>query len=800
MLSAGAHSVASVDALVDVHVTGGSLKLSERSAFESLLELTGGTIELDGSNGFLGDHRLDAFNMTGGTLSGSGRVILPGTSTWSGGTVSGAGTLVVASGASLACSGTVTLDRPLENHGQTTIGSGGFFYLNAGADLSNLNHLTVTAPKTIGAYGGSLENQGTMSVGGSGEILRSGQPGSQYDFLNLGTLRIVSGTLELGGVGHTNSGLIEVESAGTLWMHQGLVHTATATVVGTGTLRNSAGVADFAGGIQFDGVAEITNELRLAGDSTIRELELGPFGSIGGGGDVTVTEVFDGDNGSVLTGGRLILDSGAVATSVNGFSITGYLENRGQLFVDSGSLAGSGGIVNAAGALLEVRNGADGPVGGGSSSFVNAGTYRATGPGMTEIAMVSVENNGSIEVTGGSVTLGHAWGAANSVFVNNGSLTAAAGSQVRLDETTCAVGGTIGGAGDYEFFGDHPSPIDGTFDPSGTVELTGGTTIFAPGSFLPTGDVVVTAGQHTIANVFAPASFTGIERATLELLVPMTFSDLTIGLGTNAGYIDGNSDVTVTGTVQWTAGGPRGTGKFILAAGSLCTTSGSPTIERQLDNHGTLLAQGTLVPNSVTVHNHATGVIELQAGCDVSSYFSPTTLINDGVLRSTGGGLSKAYFSQVTNNGTIQALAGELEFFNDWGAFSFANTGTVDAQAGTIRIKDSWTNAGTLAAAAGAVLRVEGALTLDPSSQVDVGIVSTSSYGVLQTTAALQLAGTLGLVVDGGYVPVSGDTFDVVTFPSATGTFDTITGNDLGGGQTLTESYLADRVRLQVTP
>ena len=74
-----------------------------------------------------------------------------------------------------------------------------------------------------------------------------------------------------------------------------------------------------------------------------------------------------------------------------------------------------------------------------------------------------------------------------------------------------------------------------------------------------------------------------------------------------------------------------------------------------------------------------------------------------------------------------------------------------------------------------------------------------SQHDRLNVTGAAGLDGTLDLELVGGFTPVVGDRFTVMTFGSRSGTFPIVQGNILGGGLTLTPVYSAtDLVLLTV--
>ena len=62
------------------------------------------------------------------------------------------------------------------------------------------------------------------------------------------------------------------------------------------------------------------------------------------------------------------------------------------------------------------------------------------------------------------------------------------------------------------------------------------------------------------------------------------------------------------------------------------------------------------------------------------------------------------------------------------------------------------------------------------------------------------LDGALDVVLVGGFVPNLGDSFQILTYASQTGTFGTITGSDLGNGKKLSATYNTTDVMLLTIP
>ncbi|HSH17021.1 MAG TPA: hypothetical protein VLD18_13355, partial [Verrucomicrobiae bacterium] len=98
-------------------------------------------------------------------------------------------------------------------------------------------------------------------------------------------------------------------------------------------------------------------------------------------------------------------------------------------------------------------------------------------------------------------------------------------------------------------------------------------------------------------------------------------------------------------------------------------------------------------------------------------------------------------------------------------------------------------------------LQLTGQFTMEPGAilQVTIGIgVDRKGSGRLTVANHAALAGELKVLKGGGYTPVAGDAFEIVTAGSLAETFDTFSGLDLGNGLTVQVEASAQSVVLRV--
>ena len=81
---------------------------------------------------------------------------------------------------------------------------------------------------------------------------------------------------------------------------------------------------------------------------------------------------------------------------------------------------------------------------------------------------------------------------------------------------------------------------------------------------------------------------------------------------------------------------------------------------------------------------------------------------------------------------------------------TFANSGTLDAQSGTIRIAGPYTQTG---------------------GTMNFGITSLAYFGRIAFSAGAPITGTLSVNFNGGYFPSAGDSFPLMTYVTHTGAF-----------------------------
>ena len=654
------------------------------------------------------------------------------------------------------------------NHGSAFAGStlsvGPSGTLNDNGDLtiggSLTNSGTINDNGAVAISGGSLTNTatGTITIG-SGRTLNVmsippyGASFTQNGTLNgPGTLALNGGTLTLG---------VNLSTA-----DLGLTVSGVAINNGTGTLTNAAG--------HTLAITESIINAALVNQGTL--LEQGTSGRIGG--------AFNNAAGATLR----VQNSLQVSS---GFTNAGAIElNGGGLYVSSGTLTNTGFISTT-----------------GSSAFLqlvldNQGTL-TVGANQGFQPYGACTNSGTINVSGGDLTL------LSSSF--NGSLTNAATGII-----TIGSGRTFndGGGG----FSGIPFTQNGTLSGPGTLALNGGstltlgvnlstaglgltisgTTINGTGTLTnATGQTLPISGASTIntalvnqgtlvttGNTTLGGAFSNVVGATLQV-----GSILNAGSFTNAGAIVLSGLLSIplltnTGTISTVAGGAT----FSAALdnqGSL--TVGSDTlffIASALTNSGTVNVNGgdlRFVPFSGPLTNTAAGTITIGSGRTLTAAsftnFSGGTL--GGGTYNVAGTFQFDNAAIVTNAATIVLDGASARIIDqsshDALAGTFAvNTGSFSLLHGAaLTTAGDFENDGILTIGPGSTFSVSGNFTQGSAATLDLQLGGTGAgqFGQLAVTGTATLAGTLQDTLVNGYVPTTGDTFQILTYGARSGDF-----------------------------
>ncbi|MEA2169229.1 MAG: hypothetical protein QOF76_2529, partial [Solirubrobacteraceae bacterium] len=529
----------------------------------------------------------------------------------------------------------------------------------------------------------------------------------------------LDGSLELRGVTLDNNGPADASLS---------VRDAT-TISGSGSLHLSSGVdptvqspksgnpgrAIFNGTIDNSGTVSIdTGE---PGPNTGRELR----GSITNNATGTLafhTDSYDGFAGTWINRGSMSVDAGTTLT------ITGA--GAGPTVTQAAGTFANGGTTRVFGTL----NHTGGDITGHAVDLV--GTLHAPGPGTAGFRFISVPGCCS----GGDIT--GDIGAGDTVSIHN------SGSDlgVRLD-TDVTNRGTFtmdGGDKEDQLIG---SP---TLTNAGTMNLSQGVTGQIQTPFTNRGTLHVTAGTQVN---FGRGAVT-LAAGAVDIAAGAVFNTYSDGATLSGGTVSNggawlasdltHSGGTATGNPIQSCGGSLkaqgpGTAGFVLggfpgcAGGSFGSDVGAgDTVTLHADNAVTDIFAGSFT-------NH--GTIDVASTADHTVQLHGTLLTNEGTLRFENGNIAMG----LLNDGAVTIAAGTQT--------NFANRSPVRQESGRFDV-DGVLNAGDAVGVSGGTLAVNGSVSVDPFSELQVtggilrgGGTVTANSGVRNSGGTVHPDGTL---------------------------------------------------------
>ena len=514
----------------------------------------------------------------------------------------------------------------------------------------------------------------------------------------------------------------------------------------------------------------------------------------------TYTVVVDGNVilGSLTAGAASGTQTVSVVRTLN-LSTNSVFSSRVVLSVAGGfgGLAGLGdvmvnGLLNWTGGYLDIAGVLNANGGILISGSAAKGLYR------------TVNNGSTVTWTGGVI------GSGSGAVFNNlpGGLF-----DVQTDAVWTHISGgvlTFNNAGTFrKSAGAGTTPINPKFNNTGTIEVQTGVVSFQSVS-TQNGLLSVSAGAtvdfasgvHTfgaghsnnIAGTFQ-VSGGGVYAAT-NVTVTLPSLNLYGGLG-------GDGTWTVNGLINWTGGTIDGVGVLNANGGMVISASSSPFLfRRTVNNGGTVTWTGIAnfgVGLGAVFNNLAGGLFEVQTDAGFFHQFGGLmTFNNAGTFRKSAGAGLTALEGHFNNTGTVEAQSGTVQFssgLNQTSGSTLLKGGSVSAN-GTVSVR------GGLLGGSGPVLgnlnmsgqlspglsagRVEvaGNYAQAASGSYNVEIGGTTAginYDHVAITGSAQLAGTINVVSIIGFVPALGDRFEIMKFGSRSGSV-TFQGLDITNG------------------
>ena len=531
-----------------------------------------------------------AFAGPGGTLTGTGNVILHAGTTFDwgfGGTVAGTGVLGTDGAVNIT---SANLSRQWDNFGIATWtpGAADSFTLTAAGVLNNQLGAKFIINSPLASFGG------LRAITGAGAINNAGEFNKELNGSPVSTLVATTFNNQTGGAVHVNSGVLQFTGGGTdagayvVPAGSALEFTGGARTLGAGSSVTGAGDVNFSG-------SQLTT---FAAGSTYAPTG----GTTVSGGTVSFNQGGINVFNLVMTGGSLA-GSAAVAVSNSLNWSGGTVDTTGTLTTAGPSTISATDTLNGPWA----NNGAADLTGGALTvgSLINAGTFNVSGG--THTLSGPTSGTGAVNIGGGTTTIGGTYNQA-STAVNAGTVTftgtptlnsfVQTGGTANLNAGGTATDVNLGGAsGTLNLGGGTLSTSNytqtaGAVAGSGALNVSGaliwsGGTIDTTGTLTTSGSSAISA-TDTLNGAWANNGAANITGGALAINALTNTATLTLSGGTHAlngptsgaGAIDfSGATVTVGGTYN-----PANTS----VSGGLVTFTNTPTLNNYVQAGGTV--------------------------------------------------------------------------------------------------------------------------------------------------------------------------------------------------------------------
>jgi hypothetical protein len=715
--STGAFSLAQ-DATLAIASSSYTLNAGASASGAGVLLVNGGTLTVAAD----AEIEVENFTLSSGTLTGAGRLDVPGLLRWTGGLMTGSGATNATGTLEMSGSGAKTIhERTLNNAGTATWTGTGNLNGGVGSTINNL----VTGLfdiRTDAAFGSGVV--GTTTFHNAGTLRKSVAAGtttvSAWDFNNTGTVVVQTGTLSVNS-GGSSTGVFSLAQDATLAIaSSSYTLNAGASASGAGVLLVNGGTLTVAADAEIEGenFTLSSGTLTGAGRLDVPGLLRWTGGLMTGSGATNATGTLEMSGSSAKTIHERTLNNAGTAT-----------------WTGTGNLNGGVGstINNLVTGLFDIRTDAtfgSGVV--GTTTFNNAGTLRkSVAAGTTTVSAWDFNNTGTVVVQTGTLSV-NSGGSSTGVFslaqdatlaIASSSYTLNAGASASGAGVLLVNGGTLTVAADAEIEVENFTLSSGTLTGAGRLDVTGllrwtGGSMTGSGATDATGTLEMSgSGAKTIhertLNNAGTATWTGT--GNLNGGVGSTINNLVTGL------FDIRTDAAFgSGVVGTTTFNNAGTLRKSVAAGTTTVSAWD------FNNTGTVVVQ--------------TGIFAFGNGFTQTA---GVTLLNGGSVNSSqtmaiqGGNLA--------GRGTI--------------------TGNVNNSGGTV-----------IPGTSPGQLTITGNYTQGPAGSLAIeigGLDADTQFDQLVVGGTATLGGTLAVDLFGGFVPEIGNSFLIVG-GTTTGGFDAL--------------------------
>ncbi len=759
-----------------------------------------GTLQL-GGNDPLGQSFFPGNLEVSGPVAGAGELHVEGITgqqsllTWSDGALSLSNIVIDANGQMLIA-GDANTPRHLSgcnlsNSGLCTLLGGGLA-LDDAAQFNNLSNGLFQIQNdgvftSAGAAPGLFNNLGSLEKTSPGRT-QFGTQGANSGpaFNNNGLVDVESGELCL--LGGASAGEFQTATNATLWFWGGTHSLQTgAALTGPGIFQVEQGLGPAT--------------LSVADGVTADELEAGLNGSVLGVGSATpnpirIQNLFLQANG-MLTNGNFALGSAQTLDSAS-FADCAVTVSNSMVIAETNCVLDSAAVTiltNATASLVQITPSAA------------AGLTLASGSLFDVQGQISLTNGTFLSGMGLPASTLRIW-AASALLANgpawvsastNGSLVIDNSGTIQAGQGTLEFDGGIqwqssGGTSTFlaaaptaliqflgQFNADHG--VTAIFQGPGTCKLGGSATIDGKAQV---------GGTNPETQAFAPGA--------IEI----------------AGLLGGSGSLTVLGSqssgsvLTWSAG-RIGLSSLVIGRSAKMLIGPQGSSPRTLTNcalrnDGSIIwsgADGILAGNGAVLNNSSTGLIEVQTDTTLGLLTSqaPQLVINNpGTFLKSGGSGTSSFSADFNNTGLLHIQSGNLHFNGVWqqtaggtvvDTGAILGAGTLDVLGGTLSgggmLNGFLSNAGTVEPGVSpGTMTITSPYNYQQSSAgtltIEIGGATPGAqYDQLVVGGAATLDGTIDVHLINGFVPKVGDTFQVLTCASLTGSFSGLAGQSPPG-------------------
>uniref|UniRef100_UPI0035B19B1B two-partner secretion domain-containing protein n=1 Tax=Methyloversatilis sp. TaxID=2569862 RepID=UPI0035B19B1B len=644
-----------------LHIDSGVFTTAAASSFggTGLLRISGGTtLNIDHASTIS-----TLFRFEGGTLGGSGNLLISGPMTWAGGTLAGSGTTTVSGTAVIDnTSAYKYLSRRLVIAGNLEFGNSSGYYLqiNNGGTL----HLGATGRLFTTAASGLIY----MAAGSGGTATFSADDGARLDAASGFDMTLRSD----GNSGNRIAGSFELGGSGDLHLDSGVIGTgATTRFDGSGRLRLSGGAT-----FNANHALTIDSAFRMEG------------GTLGGSGNVDIGGAFTWAGGTMTGSGTTTVGGNGTIDNTSAYK---YLGRRLDV---TGSLV----FGNTSGYYLQLNNGGHLHVAAGGSlgtSASNGLIYLASGSGGS--ALFSANADGDIVLGAGTELTLRADGNVGNRLA--GSFDLNGEGRLHIDS------GMVSVDTDSAFTG------DGRLLLSGGGTLAGSAVLSIASAFDWTGGGSMSGSGTTrlLRDVTLSGSGTRTLNRTLEIAAGRTLAvgdGVTLQRSTSNG---GSGGIVALGLFAKSAGTGTSYVHYLDISGNLSASSGILSLTGN--------TQGTSLGNAA-FSTSGSGSLRLDSGLFTLTDGQVAT-VSAGSLELHGATLSTAGNASVAGSGTFRQVAGTLDGAGTLTiASGFDWTGGTMAGSGTTRLATSASLSGNATRTLNRTLEIAAGHTLNLGDDV----------------------------------------------------------------------------------